>query len=271
MPQKNRLERIFENANKGLDAIAIVNGNHPDPNFFYVSGYSSGLFEGNWLFLFPDTRVEVLTNPLEEEAARQTKDYSVPRRTGRRPLGAQADRLIRPEGLQARRPELLRESPTRTTRRSRPCWATRRSSTSPKHSRSRGWSRTQTSSRRSRSGQDNLESRGPGVPGMVKEKMTERALKAQIDYSMVEDGRRLPLVREHRRLRGELRPPPPLRWSAPARKGDNVLVDVGARYHLYCSDITRTFFFGNAVSSQRDAYSKVLEAQTKAMPKSGKA
>jgi len=40
---------------------------------------------------------------------------------------------------------------------------------------------------------------------------------------------------------------------------------VGARYRLYCSDITRTFFFGPAAPSQREAYSKVLEAQTKAM------
>ena len=40
---------------------------------------------------------------------------------------------------------------------------------------------------------------------------------------------------------------------------------MGARYHLYCSDITRTFFFGRAAGSQREAYAKVLEAQTKAI------
>ena len=42
-------------------------------------------------------------------------------------------------------------------------------------------------------------------------------------------------------------------------------VDVGARYHLYCSDITRTFFFGPASQPIKRAYSKVLEAQTKAI------
>ena len=77
MQQKYRLERIFENARRELDVVAIVNGSHADPNFFYISGYRSGLFEGNMLFLFPDRHVEVLTNPLEEEAARQRKDYTV--------------------------------------------------------------------------------------------------------------------------------------------------------------------------------------------------
>ncbi len=43
------------------------------------------------------------------------------------------------------------------------------------------------------------------------------------------------------------------------------MVDVGARYDLYCSDITRTFFFGRASVAQREAYAKVLEAQTRAI------
>jgi Xaa-Pro dipeptidase len=49
------------------------------------------------------------------------------------------------------------------------------------------------------------------------------------------------------------------------RRGDNVLVDVGARFNLYCSDLTRTFFFGRASAPQREAYAKVLEAQTRAI------
>jgi Xaa-Pro dipeptidase len=40
---------------------------------------------------------------------------------------------------------------------------------------------------------------------------------------------------------------------------------VGARYRLYCSDITRTFFFGRAARSQMEAYAKVLEAQTRSI------
>jgi hypothetical protein len=73
LPPITRLQRIFENAGDDVDVIAIVNGSRPDPNFFYISGYKSGLFEGNLLFLFPDRHVEVLTNPLEEGAARANK------------------------------------------------------------------------------------------------------------------------------------------------------------------------------------------------------
>ena len=95
--------------------------------------------------------------------------------------------------------------------------------------------------------------------------MTERALKAKIDYQMVERGADSPSF-ESIVAFGENSALP--HYSAGERRlrdGDNVLVDVGARYRLYCSDITRTFFFGHAAASQREAYSKVLEAQTKAI------
>ncbi|MGH9917264.1 MAG: aminopeptidase P family N-terminal domain-containing protein, partial [Nitrososphaerales archaeon] len=76
MPRRDRLGRIFQNASD-VDVVAIFNGDHVDPNFFYISGYRSGIFERNALFLFPDRHVEVLTNTLEEDAARQRKDYTI--------------------------------------------------------------------------------------------------------------------------------------------------------------------------------------------------
>jgi Xaa-Pro dipeptidase len=103
------------------------------------------------------------------------------------------------------------------------------------------------------------------VPALVKEKMTERSLKAKIDYDMVERGADSPSFESIVAFGENSALPHHSSGERPLRRGDNVLVDVGARYDLYCSDLTRTFFFGRASAPQREAYAKVLEAQTKAI------
>ena len=49
------------------------------------------------------------------------------------------------------------------------------------------------------------------------------------------------------------------------RSGELVVVDIGAIYREYKSDITRTFIIGEASERQREIYSVVLEAHLKAM------
>ena len=44
------------------------------------------------------------------------------------------------------------------------------------------------------------------------------------------------------------------------KKGDFVLFDIGAVYEGYCSDITRTFVYGNATEKQKEIYEAVLQA-----------
>ncbi len=43
--------------------------------------------------------------------------------------------------------------------------------------------------------------------------------------------------------------------------GEVVVVDLGARYMGYCTDLTRTFFMGNATQEMMDVYNITLEAQ----------
>lgn len=49
------------------------------------------------------------------------------------------------------------------------------------------------------------------------------------------------------------------------KPGDCVLIDMGARYMGYCSDMTRTFFFGEADDESSKIYEVVLQAQKKAL------
>ena len=48
------------------------------------------------------------------------------------------------------------------------------------------------------------------------------------------------------------------------RKNDLILLDFGVKYGNYCSDMTRTVFFGNASAENKKIYQTVLDAQTKA-------
>jgi Xaa-Pro aminopeptidase len=49
--------------------------------------------------------------------------------------------------------------------------------------------------------------------------------------------------------------------------GNNEIItfDFGARYHHYCSDITRTIFVGSCTKKQKEVYEIVLDAQTEAL------
>jgi Xaa-Pro dipeptidase len=264
MPQNDRLRRIFENADEELDVVAIVNGSHVDPNFFYISGYRSGIFEGNMLFLFPDRHVEVLTNPLEEEAARQRKDYTihVERGTDRsehRKVVSSILRGSRRVGINFQGVSHKDYGALETTLGSK-----KLIDVSDALSRSRMVKDPDELELVSKAAQI-VSGVVDGVPGLVKEGMTERTLKAQIDYQMVEGGADSPSFESIVAFGEGSALPHYSAGERRLRKGDNILVDVGARYRLYCSDITRTFFFGRPAPSQREAYSKVLEAQTKAI------
>jgi Xaa-Pro aminopeptidase len=263
MSRRDRLSRIFENGDE-LDVVAIANGERVDPSFFYISGYRSGIFERSMLFLFPDRHVEVLTNTLEEGAARQRKDYTVHVERG---SGHSERRRIVSSILKGS--QRVGINFQGVSHKDYQALATMLGSkkvvdVSEALSRSRmvkDPDELQLISRAAKIASRVVEK----VPGLVKEGMTERSLKAQIDYQMVEGGADSPSFESIVAFGESSALPHHSAGERRLRRGDNVLVDVGARYQLYCSDITRTFFFGRARPSQREAYSKVLEAQTKAI------
>jgi Xaa-Pro dipeptidase len=64
---RQRLKRLFKGS--GLDAIVIVNTGSADPNFHYLTQFTSGVFESNMLIALPD-RMVLITDPLEYETAK---------------------------------------------------------------------------------------------------------------------------------------------------------------------------------------------------------
>jgi Xaa-Pro dipeptidase len=265
----SRLRRLFENAVDNLDVIAIINGAHPDPNFFYISGYRSGLFEGNLLFLFPDGHVDIVTNPLEEQAARQRPEYSIHVERG----GGAGD------GRSERRrivTSILKDCRRVGINFSGVSYLGWESEAKPLLG-AREFVDVSHAFSESRliKDPDELETISKAaliisealadVPELLQEGMTERSLKAKIDYSMVEKGADSPSFDSIIAFGENSAIPHHSPGERRLRRGDTVLIDVGARYRLYCSDITRTFFFGRASALQRQVYAKVLEAQTEAL------
>lgn len=49
------------------------------------------------------------------------------------------------------------------------------------------------------------------------------------------------------------------------KKGDTILIDFGVKYHGYCSDMTRTYFFKQSTTEKENYFALVLEAQKKSI------
>ena len=264
LPAKDRFSRIFENADHKPDVIAIVNGGQADPNFFYISGYKSGLFEGNMLFLFSDGHVEVLTNALEEEAARQRPDFKI-----------HVERSSSPDERRKMVSSILKGSKRVGVNFRGISHKDYQELAAISGARELLDVSEALSSSRLIKDPDELKAMSKAaeiisavvedVPNLVEEGMTERALKATIDYRMLEEGADAPSFESIVAFGASSAFPHYSAGEKKLLKGDNILIDVGARYQLYCSDITRTFFFGSAAALQKEAYAKVLEAQTKAI------
>lgn len=99
------------------------------------------------------------------------------------------------------------------------------------------------------------------IPDFVTEGMTEKQLAAKIIYNLQNSGANSisfdPIVAFGENA-GE---PHYMTGDRKLRKGDVILTDFGAKYNRYCSDITRTYFFGNPPEEFIEAYDVVLTAQ----------
>ena len=101
------------------------------------------------------------------------------------------------------------------------------------------------------------------IPNMVKGNMTEIALAAEINHAFAREGCPPAFTTivafgknsqniHHFNSRKKI------------QKGENVLIDCGAKFEGYCADLSRTFVFGKANEEQHEMYSKCVAAQNAA-------
>ncbi|MDG6935093.1 MAG: aminopeptidase P family protein [Nitrososphaerota archaeon] len=255
----SRYERIFEHANADVDVIIIRNGMKSDTNFFYLTGYTNGLFELSTSFLFRDGHIEVVTSKLEEQAARGGK-HTVHVQTGSGAMGlrkSMEDSMknvkragVNYKGITVADLEFLKEA-------FKGVIFTDVSDALDKARRVKDPDEIAAISRACKIISEVVE----GVPQMLHQGMTENELRADIEYDMMKKGASAPSFSSIVAF-GENSAIP--HYSPGARRlkaGDTVLVDIGAKYDLYCSDITRTFFYKEVSREQTQMYHVVEEAQ----------
>lgn len=255
---KERILRIFENAPKDLDAVAIINDVEPnlDFNFFYATGATSGLFEGCVALLWPDGRSEMFVSILEETSARST------------------DAELHVFKNRVEREQMLKDALKKTRRLgvSGSGLTLRQLSDLKKFTEAEVvdvWKSIETV----RAVKDKAEIEhlrqaclitsevADLIPGMLHEGLREYEAAAEINYLMQKKGASAPSFSTNASFGANAAEPHHLPGEDQLRKGQCALFDFGALCHRYGSDLTRTYYFRSVDRRQRRMYEVVLEAQ----------
>lgn len=255
-----KVRNIFSNA-PDVDAIVLVNsrGPHVDTSFFYVTGLTSGLFEGCVAILQPD-HLEVLSSALEEESAtkggleisvfttkKEGENLLHDKLKDFKRIGINADELTYSSFLKlkkATKAELVDVS--EAVKKARLIKDAEEIS-------------------RIKKACDIISEVVEEVPHLVKEGISENELAAEVNYLMQKKGSSGPAFSSLICFGKNASEPHHTSDGTKLKKGDFVLCDVGAEYKKYVSDITRTFIFGKADPEQVKMYEVVLESQNLAL------
>lgn len=263
-----RVKRIYQNIEKqnekAPDVIVIANATEPmlDMTFFYVTRLQVGRYEGSIAFLFPDGKLSVVTSLLEAESASKgdfelhvfkTQDEFVQivegQLKGAGRIGINADELTYKsynfikshvgndvqivdvtKAIKAAR--LVKDEAEIETMR-KAC---------------------QIASYVA----DNIASH-------AKIGMKEYEIAAELCYMMQKQGAAGASFETIAAFGKNSAEPHYSAGDVKLEKGHFMLLDFGALYRRYCSDITRTYFCGQASKKQREMYEIVLEAQRRAL------
>lgn len=258
-----RTRRIFSSIadDDRPDAIVLRNGTEPhvDLSFFYVTAMPSGIFEGSMAILLPDGATHVFTSRLEEESARQAKNgfqVHVPKSRD------EARKLIRdlvPEDAKVgfNAPELTYEDYRRLRK------------ILPK----RKFEDVSGAIQRARMIKDEdeveaisaacrISSRvAEAIPEKLRPRVTEAQVAAEIDYAGQRLGGSGPSFSTIAAFGPNAAEPHYTALSARLKKGQFALFDFGTKVRRYCSDITRTFFYGVPTQKDKRMYETVKQAQ----------
>jgi Xaa-Pro dipeptidase len=263
---RDRVRRIFRNVADGLDLIVFLNAVEPhiDMSFFYATGLTDGLFEGCAAWLTPDGGCHITTSALEEQAAKKaglpihvfkTRDEASARfRThlkGHRRIGVNASELTHASF------ERLRNLAPRSARFVDVSHAVMKA---------RLVKDAQELEKIQRACEIASSAFVETLP-FIRTGVTEAEVASELVYRMQRNGATGPSFRT---IVGSGPNGAEPHYTAGPRKiqrGDMIVIDFGAHYQMYCSDITRTVVVGKASAEQRRMHDTVSRAQAAALAK----
>jgi len=259
----NRIPRIYENIEDDLNFILIHNGTEPmlDLSFFYATGLYNGLFEGAYLFMYPDGRGEIITSILEEESAsrasmpvsvfstgQEREEMLKSRMKGAERIGINASGLtvgalnsikkLNPDAEYIDIGKAIDKA--RMIKDSEELAAIRKAA-------------------------EIASEVGDLIRDFVKPGMREYEVAAEIVYQMQKRGATGPAFETIASAGPNTAEPHYTSGTRTIQEGDFFLYDYGARYRKYNSDTTRTIVIGRAIEEQKRMYEVVLDAQLSAI------
>jgi len=262
---KARVKAIYRHLKQPVDAIVLSNSTDPhiDMSFFYATGLTDGLFEGCTAWLFPDGRCEIVTSALEGDAAKKSglplhvfrnRDERLSAMKGLargiRRIGINASELTQKAYAELKKlaPKARFVDVSDAVMRARLV----------KDESEVELIRTACGIA-SRSFEQILPFIAPG--------RTESEVAAELVYTMQKNGATGPAFRTIVGAGPNSAEPHYTAGPREIRRGDLIVIDFGALYKMYHSDVTRTVVVGGATAEQREMYETVRRAQDAAMEK----
>lgn len=256
---KDRIKRIYDNLEQDIDMIIIYTATDPfiDQTFFYVTSLTEGIFEGSVALLNNDYSLEVLASLLEKESAKkgdfglsifklkkEREQIVYERLKGIKKIGINAEELTYKTFLKLK--ELAPKSE---------------------------FINVGQAIKKARLVKDEIEIKilkkackiasevADEIPNYFKEGMKEYELASEVNYLLQKKGAVGPAFVTISSFGPMSAEPHYIGGTKKLKKGDFVLLDFGALYKRYRSDITRTYVFGKASSVQKEIYEFVKKAQ----------
>jgi Xaa-Pro aminopeptidase len=254
-------EKIFQSFDgvRVPEAVFVYNRDHGDRNFLYLTGLPGGVFENCGVLCEQGPRIVVFSTTLEEEILRGVDGY--------------AEFLVYKN--EKERNEILKQELSRyrsigisfdTTSHS--LYLSLRDLLEGTELMDVSGAFRQARMIKSadeiqmiRKACDIASSVAGEFPRFLRQGVTERELAAEVDYLMKKQGARGPAFETIVSFSPNNSKPHYCGSDVPLRSGDSVLLDFGADYEGYASDITRTFLTGKPGKGLRHCYETVLEAQ----------
>ena len=260
---RDRIKKIYDHLEEDVDVIVLQNAADPflDKSFFYVTGLSTGLFEGSIAVMKSDYSLEVMTSPLEEESARKG-DFALTvfkSRDNRNKHITTRLKNIKKIGINS-----IELTYKNLLGMKKLC---------PK-SKFIDVSEAIIKARVVKDGTEidllkkacNIASEvAEEIIDSIHEGIKEYEVAAELCYLMQKKGAVGPAFDTIAAFGKNSAEPHYTAGDARLKRGDFVLLDFGAKYMRYNSDITRTFTMGKASNRQREIYEVVLKAHTKAL------
>jgi len=243
-----------------MDAIVIMNDGDPflDSTFWYLTEQRSGTFEGSMAIVKKDGSMDVIVSILEEESAREGKGN----------IRVYKDRADRDRFLH----EALKGSENvgfnthsatysmveyvkKTVEGIAVCDASKAIADTVSVKDSKEIEFTREACR--------ISSKvAKEIPDMLSEGISEAEVAFRMDNRMRELGGTGNAFDTIAAFGQNSSMPHHMPSKYVLKKGDTALFDFGTKYERYCSDMTRTVFFGRPSEILERAYEVVLEAQT---------